>query len=203
MSVLCRIAANWQKALPVLVAAGIVAWIAAFRGDPTSERALFAALLVIYFVHQIEEHLWPGGFRQFANVHVFKSGKENWPVDIGGIALVNMGLVWLPVGLAVLYPAALRWIGLLWIGLTLVNGVTHIVTAVRLRIYNPGLVTALVLFLPFTIFALALEVSRGALSGGEVGLIVLGGILLHLPVAALFVVPYWRGQRGPARGQRA
>jgi hypothetical protein len=192
MSLFSCIAANWQKALPFLSALGMVVWIALFRDDQLSERALFMGLLVIYMLHQIEEHLWPCGLRQFANAHVFKSGKDNWPVDIGGVAFINIGFVWLPVGLAGLYPAALRWVGLLWIGLTLINAITHIVSTIRLRIYNPGLVTSIVLFLPFTIFALALEARSGALSTGEVGLILLGGILLHIPVAALFAVPFLR-----------
>ncbi len=186
------IAADWQKALPYLSVLGIVVWIVLFRSDPLSERALWFGLLVIYMLHQIEEHLWPGGFRQFTNAHVFKSGQDNWPVDIGGVALINIGYVWLPVGLAALYPAALRWVGLLWIGLTLINGLTHIVSTIRLRIYNPGLITSIVLFLPFTIFVLALEAERGALSGTEIGLILIGGVVLHIPVAALFVVPFLR-----------
>jgi hypothetical protein len=192
MTLLHRIATDWQKALPYLSAIGVAVWIALFRDDPLSERALFAGLLVIYMVHQIEEHLWPGGFRQFTNAHVFKSGDDNWPVGIGGVALVNIGYVWVPLGLAALYPAALRWVGLGWIGLTLINALTHIVSTIRLRIYNPGLVTAIVLFLPFTIFVLAREAARGTLSGADIGLIVLAGILLHIPVAALFVVPFLR-----------
>jgi hypothetical protein len=194
-TLLTRIAADWQKALPVLSAIGLAVWIAVFRNDPTSERALFAALLVIYFLHQIEEHLWPGGFRQFTNAHVFHSGNDDWPVDAGGGALINIGYVWLSAGLAIVFPDTLRWLGLAWVGLTLINGIIHVVTTIRLRIYNPGLVTGIVLFLPFTIFVLALEVSRGALTGGEVALIALGGILLHIPVAALFVVPFLRRRR--------
>jgi hypothetical protein len=190
MSILSRFAANWQKALPLLSVLGIAAWSALFRHDPTSERAPFAALLVIYFVHQIEEHLWPGGFRQFTDAHVFHSGDDNWPVNIDGVALVNTAYVWLPIGLAVAFPQALRWVALAWVGLTLINGIIHIVSTIRLRIYNPGLVTAIVLFLPFTIYVLVLEVERGALSGAEVGLIALLGIVLHLPVAALFAVPF-------------
>lgn len=192
MRLLSCIAANWQKALPYLSVLGILAWIALFRSDPLSERALWLGLLIIYMLHQIEEHLWPGGFRQFTNAHVFKSGNDNWPVDIGGVALINIGFVWLPVSLAVLYPEALRWVGLGWIGLTLINALTHIVSTIRLRIYNPGLITSIVLFLPFTIFVLALEAQRGTLSGTDIGLIVVAGILLHVPVAALFVVPYLR-----------
>lgn len=86
MPLLSYIAANWQQALPYLSALGIIVWIALFRSHPLSERALWLGLLVIYMPHQIEEHLWPGGFRQFATAKVFKSGNDNWPVDIGGVA---------------------------------------------------------------------------------------------------------------------
>lgn len=192
MAPISFIAANWQKALPLLAAIGAVVWIALFRDDPLSERALFAALLVIYFVHQIEEHLWPGGFRQFADAHVFHSGNDDWPVDMGGVALINIGYVWLPIALAALFPETLRWLGLGWIGLTLINGIIHVVTTIRLRIYNPGLITGLLLFIPFTVFVLVHEVARGALSGTEVGLIVLLGVVLHVPAGALFVVPFLR-----------
>jgi len=139
MHLLSRIAADWQRALPALTAIGVAAWIAVFRHDATSERALFAALLVIYFMHQIEEHLWPGGFRQFTDAHVFHSGNDDWPVNISGVALVNIGYVWLPVGLAVLFPEALRWVGLGWVGLTLINGIIHVVTRSGCASTIPGL----------------------------------------------------------------
>ena len=190
MPILSRFAANWQNFLPPLAAIGVVAWIVLFRGVEASDSALFAALLVIYFLHQIEEHLWPGGFRQFTDAHVFHSGDDNWPVNIDGVALVNTAFVWLPIALAAIFPHTLRWLGLAWVGLTLINGIIHIVTTIRLRLYNPGLVTSIVLFLPFTICMLALGVERGTLTGGEVGLILIYGMLLHLPVAALFVTPF-------------
>lgn len=186
------ISANWQKSLPVLSMIGLILWVTLFRHDPTSEQAIFAALLVIYMLHQIEEHLWPGGFRQFTNAHVFESGNDDWPVDAGGVALVNIGYVWLPVAAAAVFPQALRWLGLAWIALTLVNAIIHVATSIRCRGYNPGVVTAVFLFLPFTIWVLMHEASRGSLSSGEIGLLVLLGVLLHAPVAALFAIPYLR-----------
>jgi hypothetical protein len=188
------VSADWQKALPVLIVAGITVWLILFRNAPTSEQALFAALLIIYMIHQIEEHLWPGGFRQFANARVFKSGDDDWPVSEGGVALVNVGYVWLPILLAALFPGPLRWLGLGWVGLTLINAITHIVTSIRFRIYNPGLITSIVLFLPFTVWMLAREVSASMLTGWQVAAILVAGVLLHIPVAALFVVPYKRGE---------
>jgi len=188
------ISADWQKALPVLIAIGIVVWLILFRNTPTTEQALFAAALIIYMIHQIEEHLWPGGFRQFANARLFKSGNDDWPVTEGGVALVNVGYVWLPILFAALFPGPLRWLGLAWIGGTLVNALTHIIGALRLRSYNPGLVTSIVLFLPFTIWALSREVSAGLLTGWQVVGLLITGVLLHIPVAALFVLPYRRGE---------
>jgi hypothetical protein len=194
MSLLSRFAADWQKFLPPLAAVGVVAWIALFRGAETSEQSLFFALLVIYFLHQIEEHLWPGGFRQFTDAHVFQSGDDNWPVNVDGVALVNTLYVWLPIGLAVIFPHTLRWLGLAWIGLTLVNGVIHIITSIRLRVYNPGLITSILLLLPFTTFVLVHGIEHGTLAGAQVGLIVFYGVLLHVPVAVLFVAPFLLGR---------
>lgn len=189
MPLLHRIARGWQTSLPVLAVVGAAVWLVLFRASPASEQAIFAALLVIYMVHQIEEHLWPGGFRQYANAHVFRSGRDDWPVDEGGVALVNIAWVWLPIALAAIFPDALRWVGLGWVGLTFVNALSHIGTTVRFRGYNPGLVTSILLFLPFTVWAL----SRGTLSGAEIAAVLVAGVLLHLPVAALFVVPFRRG----------
>jgi hypothetical protein len=190
--------ANWQRLAPMLAVVGAGLWLVFFRAAPASEQAMFAALLVLYIVHQVEEHLWPGGFRQFTNAHIFRSGNEDWPVSIGGVALVNVGFVWLPLVLAVLFPGPLRWVGLAWIGLTLVNAITHIVAALRFRAYNPGLVTAILLFLPFTIWALWTEAANGLLSGGEAALILVLGMVLHVPVALVFAVPWLRGRRAVA-----
>lgn len=195
-AILHRVAENWQRTLPFLALVTAALWFALFRSDPTSERAIFGALLVIYMLHQIEEHLWPGGFRQYANAHVFMSGRDDWPVDVGGVALINIGFVWLPVAAATLFPDALRWIGLGWIGLTLVNALTHVATSIRFRGYNPGLITAIVLFLPFTSWVLLHEAARGDLSVPAIVLVLVAGVVLHVPVAALFVVPFRR--RTPA-----
>jgi hypothetical protein len=192
---LTTLIANWQRLAPGLAIIGAVLWLVFFRANPASEQAMFVALLVLYMVHQVEEHLWPGGFRQFTNAHIYQSGHDDWPVSIGGVTLVNVGFVWLPLALAIIWPGPLRWVGLAWIGLTLVNALTHIVASLRFRVYNPGLVTAIVLFLPFTIWALATEVANGLLSGGEVALILLLGVLLHVPVALVFVIPYLRDRR--------
>jgi hypothetical protein len=116
---------------------------------------------------------------------VFHSGYDNWPVNIDGVALVNTAFVWLPVALAAIFPNTLRWLGLARVGLTLVNGI----------ILDRGDQADMckhdrVLFLPFTILMPVLGIECGTLTGGNVGLIVLYGVLLHPPATALFGIPF-------------
>jgi hypothetical protein len=47
-------------------------------------------------------------------------------------------------------------------------------------------------FLPFTVWMLAREAQAGLLTGADIGLLPVAGVLLHIPVAALFVVPFLR-----------
>jgi putative effector of murein hydrolase LrgA (UPF0299 family) len=53
------------------------------------------------------------------------------------------------------------------------------------------------LFIPYTVWVLSILALRGALNGTQITLVIILGIVLHVPVAALFVVPYlrWREAR--------
>jgi hypothetical protein len=193
-------ARRWQHWLPALLPAATAWWLIGRGGDLGSTAGLFALHLPVYLAHQWEEHLWPGGcFRQFVNRFVFRSGEEDFPASRGGVAVVNIGLVWLPIGLAAAFPTALRWVGLAWVGTSLVNALTHLAAALRLRRYNPGLVTALALLLPFSVWFFATRLASGELTAREVAWAIALGVALHVPVAALFVVPWLR----PGKTERA
>jgi hypothetical protein len=110
----------------------------------------FAAFLVffqlpVYMIHQYEEHA-EGRFKQFANA-MFGRGKE--VLGDRAILWINIGGVW-GVDLLALYAAfyyGAGW-GLLAAYLPLVNGVSHVGMTLKKRVYNPGLWTSIVLFLP-------------------------------------------------------
>lgn len=186
------IARHWQHALPgLLVALGVCALVLHWT-DLAEPRVAFGLTLLAYLAHQIEEHLWPGGFRTFANTVMFRTGEDEFPVSRGGVAFVNITFVWLPLGLATLYPATLFALGMAFVGLTFINALTHIGATARVRRYNPGLVTSLVLFLPLTSLIFAAGLGAGTLSSGTLALSLVAGVLLHVPVMALFVVPFLR-----------
>jgi hypothetical protein len=185
---------NWQRLLPWLAALGLAVWAWVYGGSPLSTAALFALHLPVYMLHQIEEHLWPGGFRQFANAEMFHSKRDDWPVTVGGVCFVNTVFVWLPIGLAALFPQALAWLGFAFVGLSFANALLHLGGVARLRMWNPGAVTALLLLLPFSVFVFWSRMRLGELTGAEVAASILAGALLHGPVAALFVVPWLRAR---------
>ncbi len=103
-------------------------------------------LLPIYMLHQYEEHDGDR-FRLYVNRTVGNGAEVLTPA---AVFVINIGAVWV-LDVAVIY---LAWsvdlgLGLIAVYLMLINAIVHIVGAIRSRSYNPGLVTAIVLFLPF------------------------------------------------------
>src|SRR5690606_6727990 len=107
--------------------------------------ALVFLQLPVYMIHQWEEHAGDR-FRRHAN-ELIGGGRE--VLTPSAVFWINSAGVW-GVDLAALY---LAWAvappaGLVAGYLALVNAVLHGAPAVARRAYNPGLVTAVVLFLP-------------------------------------------------------
>ncbi|WP_029353971.1 HXXEE domain-containing protein [Bosea sp. 117] len=101
-----------------------------------------------YMVHQVEEHTGDR-FRSFANGRVF-GGRD--ALSVAAVLVINVPVVW-GLNLAALYAALAfgpGW-GLVAPYAMLVNGITHIGARARLGVYNPGLVTAVALFLPLSL----------------------------------------------------
>lgn len=98
-----------------------------------------------YMLHQVEEHTGDR-FRKFANENVF-GGRD--ALTVASVLIINLPFVW-GINLLALYAAFLwgpAW-GLVAPYVMIVNALAHLVTSARLRKYNPGLVTSIVLFLP-------------------------------------------------------
>lgn len=135
---------QWQWPYAALFAAVFLFAILPFiAGGAGGLLALVFVQLPIYMLHQWEEHAGDR-FRQYAN-RVIGGGREAltpaatfWINSVGvwGVDLAALYLAW------AVAPAA----GLVAGYLALVNSLLHIGQAVVRREYNPGLVTALLLF---------------------------------------------------------
>jgi len=146
-----RLVGNWVYggALAGLLLLGLTPVLT--QGWPLAEVLAFLAL-PIYMVHQYEEHD-DDRFRRFMNQTMAAGRDAMTPL---AVFVINVFGIWLTLALCIVlmrangagYGAFAAW-------LVLVNAVLHIVTALRGRSYNPGLVTAVLLFVPLGIAILA------------------------------------------------
>lgn len=128
-----------------------------------SETGLVLALvylqLPLYMLHQLEEHAGDR-FRHFVNDRMAGGGDALTP---RATLVINVVGVWL-VDLVALYLSYFvsPGFGLIAVYLSVINAVVHLLAAVALRAYNPGLWTAILLFLPVGAWSLYVLTSAGA-----------------------------------------
>lgn len=120
--------------LPVFLTAG------------NTSLVLLYTLLPAYMIHQYEEHAH-GGFVAFFNSTVGEGREVLTKVSAFWINIIGVWLVFL----ASFYLARYLALGFVFVPvyLVLVNALIHVVTGLRLRRYNPGLYTSVLLFLPW------------------------------------------------------
>ena len=139
--------------------------------------------LPLYMLHQFEEHDHDR-FRIFANQVVAQGREAFTPLSI---FVINSVGVW-GVDLLALYLAFYVDLsfGLIAIYLPLVNALGHILGAVALRRYNPGLWTAILLFLPLGIWSL-LVVSKAGESSVMAQVLAAGAAIFVHALIILYV----------------
>jgi hypothetical protein len=145
----------------------------------TAEFAVFL-LIPIYMLHQYEEHV-DDRFRLFANRMLGGEAELLTRLDV---FLINVPGVW---GInAVVFALAVTVdveIGLIAAYTVLINAAVHIAQAIRMRCYNPGLVTSIVLFLPASIWTIWELSNSGAgfhILGVATGFAIHGLIIAHV-----------------------
>lgn len=140
----------WSRAgLPLAVALAALAPLVRRRAG----RAAMLTVLQLpaYMVHQYEEH-GRGAFKREMNALV--------PPQVGrltdrNIFWSNIGGVWgVDAAAFALAATATPSAGLLPPYLAVINAMLHLATALRQRRYNPGLATALSLFVPFGAYSI-------------------------------------------------
>jgi Protein of unknown function with HXXEE motif len=101
--------------------------------------------LPVYMVHQYEEHD-NDRFRLFVNQ---KIGERRVGLSPLAVFVINVPGVWGVIGISLALAATVSiGFGLVAVYLILLNGTIHVVQAVISLGYNPGLGTAIFLFLP-------------------------------------------------------
>lgn len=149
-----------------------------FRGWPEALRLTFL-FLPLYMCHQYEEHD-ADRFRLFFNAGI---GRGYDVLTPAAVFLINVPGVWGVIVIACYLCAGLHpGLGLIAVYLAVVNAIVHILYALIFRCYNPGLATALLLFMPAGVYSIGRFDALGA--GGyawqAIGLAV--SIIIHAAI---------------------
>jgi len=158
---------------------------------------LYAMLLgaPLYMVHETEEYLFPGGFVEFANRDLYKQDPQTGLVDEKLVYWINMGYIWLPLpacGLLATYDLRVA----AWIPYFLIfQALVHVGLSIAARRwYNPGLGTACLLHVPFSVWAIHLLKDAGVVQNPYFNVYLSIGLIytLALPVMGLFAMKRYR-----------
>jgi len=190
-----RLIRNWMYG-GFLAGLLLIALLPLVRGCSAVVMATYL-LLPAYMIHQYEEHD-NDRFRLFMNR---KLGRGMDVLTPAAVFVINIPGVWGVIALSLWLTLFSRsGFALIPVYLVLLNALVHIIGVIAFRGYNPGLATAIVLFLPLGVHALW-EVQR---SGGGTPAMHICGLVTSIAIHAALVIYFKRRQvlleREPARG---
>ena len=155
---------NWMK-IGIYAVPFILFIFFSSRTEQTEEvfsdtKLISVLLLLAYIIHQFEEH-WIDIFgNKYAFYEYFNTlfltvlGAQDSSIIIlsrEAIFLINTSLVWL-IGIIAIWRSPKHLFPVLAMnGIVLVNAISHIFPGILKQSYNPGLLTAIVIFLPLAI----------------------------------------------------
>jgi hypothetical protein len=175
------------------------------RGDRAVPRTrdmawLAWAATAAYLLHQFEEHGVdaqgaPYAFRGVLCAAFGFADAAACPIPEAFITAVNLPVVWLAGPIAALLGRRWPAIAFSYLSVPAVNAFAHIGPAVATGAYNPGLLTAVLLFLPLSLWAFRIALRRPDLGWRAVAATIVGGVAVHA-VLMLSLRAYLAGRLG-------
>ena len=157
-------------------------------------------LLVAYLIHQFEEH-WIdlfGNHYAFYNyfnallLGVLGSPDSNvMPASAAALFVINTSLVWL-VGIIAIWRSPNHLFPVLAMnGIVLVNAISHILSGIVNLSYNPGLLTAISIFIPLAIAFYREVLQISPIAKPQIIASLVWAILAHVILIAGLIVSNW------------
>jgi len=117
----------------------------------TGRQTILWLSLISLFSHQLEEYRYPGYFPGMVNSLMYKSDQpDRYPLNAQTSLVVNIVIGWLAYLLAALFGEQLKWLGIATVLISLGNFAAHsfLFNIKGRTMYNPGMITGILLFLP-------------------------------------------------------
>jgi hypothetical protein len=111
--------------------------------------------IIALFMHQFEEYRYPGYFPGMLNLAMFASKHpDRYPLNSNTSLIVNVILGWFLYALAAVFGEKVVWLGIAIMLVSVGNFIAHtfLFNLKRKTFYNPGMITADMLFLPIALY---------------------------------------------------
>ncbi len=153
---------------------------------PTGLTLLLWLSLVTLFLHQFEEYRYPGYFPGMMNTAMYGSQlPDRYPLNTQTSLIVNVLIGWLFYLLAALFSVHALWLGIATLLVSLGNFIAHtFLFNIRGKtLYNPGMLTAIVLFLPLAVYCFFWIIAHNAAAPLDwISGVLLGAILNYVGI---------------------
>jgi hypothetical protein len=151
---------HWFDLVTILVTALA---IGLYIIQPSGMTLLLWLSLGSLFLHQIEEWRYPGYFPGMLNTAIFKSDMpDRYPLNANSGMIVNVVFGWGSYLLAALFWQQAIWLAIATILVSIGNIVAHtIIFNIKGKtLYNPGLITSWLFFVPIVYFFFLMVVGQ-------------------------------------------
>ena len=108
----------------------------------------------VYWLHQFEEYIYPGGFTEYFNIKILDSNRKDWPLTKKEALWINVPIVFIgfPVS-AILAGQIDISIGIWTAYFSIINALSHFGMFFQDR-YNPGLIASVLLNIPVGVYTI-------------------------------------------------
>ena len=195
---------NWMK-LGIYAAPFLLFMFFAFGTQETKSilsdvKLMSVLMLIAYIVHQYEEHwidLFGNQYAFYGYINelilaVFNAQNTSvMPLSPESIFVINTSLVWLVGVIAIWRSPKHLFPALAMAGITLVNAGSHIMAGIVKQAYNPGLLTAIVIFVPLAIAFYRSVLVTTPTASLQVKVSVVRAVLAHIIMAGGLLAANW------------
>ncbi|MEM0980655.1 MAG: HXXEE domain-containing protein [Cyanobacteria bacterium P01_H01_bin.58] len=163
-------------------------------------KLMSVLFLVAYIIHQFEEHwvdLLGEQYAFYSDVNQLILSALNAqdstiiPLSPEAIYVINTSLVWLVGILAIWRSPKHLFPSLAMAGITLVNGISHIILGIAQQAYNPGLLTATVIFVPLAVAFYRTVLTTFLEAEKQVIVSIIWSVLAHIIMVAGLLAANW------------
>lgn len=141
-------------------------------------------MVPVYFIHQFEEYGFDAAGRTYGfpqtMCSMFGYSLENCPIPASFFPFVNIPAMWIGAPIAALLARRNYAVGLGYLGVLAVNAVVHLAPLAAGQGYGPGLLTAMLLFVPLSAWIIHSCFGLDRLRYQTLAAILLAGVLLHV-----------------------